>query len=119
MGWTIFVSGSWSSPRSGPKIPCIQRSNGQIIFLISKIDLQISNFFLASEIMAIRKSGLVFLVFFSAQLPLFYNYFGYGPKWSDKGLVDHFDPKRLTLNRKGSQIERGSFFFYLRDRGTC
>jgi hypothetical protein len=64
------------------------------MFLISKIDLQISNLFLGSEIMALRKSCLIFCFFCPTPHPPPTNYFGYGPKWSDKGLVDHFDPKR-------------------------
>lgn len=94
------------------KFPVYEDQMGRFFLKKFRIDLQIRNLFLGSEIMALRKSGLVFGFFFlpNPHRPL-YNYFGYGPKWSDKGLVDHFDPNRLTLNRKGSQIERGSFFF--------
>jgi hypothetical protein len=50
--------------------------------------------------MDLRKSGLGFCFFFCptppSPLPLII-IFGYGPKCSDKGLVDHFDPKRLKI----------------------
>jgi hypothetical protein len=115
-----FCSGVMVESKKGPalKFPVYEDQMVGIFFLISKIDLQIGNFFFEKWNYGFKKkrSGFFFCPTPPAPPAPLIIILVMAQNGQTKGLVDHFDRKRLTRNMKGVRLRGAAFFLNLTDR---